>query len=319
VVKPRTVITGGSGQIGQILARHFHAHAHDVIVLARHPDTMPWRTVLWDPRSIGTWSRELDGADLVINLAGRSVNCRYTPANRREIKESRVQSTRILGEAIAAATHPPTLWINASTATIYRHAFDRAMNEHTGELGGNEPGAPSTWNFSIDVARTWERAFFESSTPDTRKVAIRTAMVMSPDRDGVFDTLLRLVRFGLGGTSGSGQQYVSWVHDTDFVSAIEFLVAHSELKGVVNISSPEPLPNREFMRALRRAWGTWAGLPASRWMLEIGAVFLWTETELILKSRRVVPTRLLEAGFEFRFPAWAGAARDLVSRWRESR
>jgi uncharacterized protein (TIGR01777 family) len=315
--KLRTVITGGSGQIGQILARHFHAYAHEVIVLSRHPDAMPWRTVLWDARTIGPWSRELDRADLVINLAGRSVNCRYTPANRREIKESRVQSTLVLGEAIARATHPPALWINASTATIYRHAFDRAMDEHTGELGGNEPGAPSTWNFSIDVARSWEQAFFESSTPETRKVAIRSAMVMSPDGGGVFDTLLMLVRFGLGGTSGSGRQYVSWLHDADFLSAIEFLVARPELEGVVNISSPEPLPNREFMRALRRAWGTPIGLAASRWMLEIGAVFLRTETELILKSRRVVPARLLEAGFEFRFPAWAEASRDLVSRWRE--
>jgi uncharacterized protein (TIGR01777 family) len=318
VAKLHIVITGGGGQIGQILARHFHARAHEVIVLSRHPDTKPWRTALWDPRSVGSWSRELDRADLVINLAGRSVNCRYTPANRREIKESRVQSTRILGDAIARATHPPTLWINASTATIYRHAFDCAMDEHAGELGGNEPGAPSTWNFSIDVARSWEQAFFQSSTPETRKVAIRSAMVMSPDRGGVFDTLLTLVRFGLGGTSGSGQQYVSWVHDVDFLSAIEFLVAHPELQGVVNISSPEPLPNCEFMRALRRAWGAPIGLAASRWMLEIGAVFLRTETELILKSRRVVPTRLLEAGFEFRFLKWPEAARDLVSRWRES-
>jgi uncharacterized protein len=317
VAKLRIVIPGGSGQIGHILARHFHAHAHEVIVLSRHPDAMPWRTVLWDARTVGPWSRELDRADLVINVAGRSVNCRYTTANRREIKESRVQSTRILGEAIARATHPPTLWINASTATIYRHAFDRAMDEHNGELGGNEPGAPSTWNFSIDVARSWEQAFFQSSTPETRKIAIRSAMVMSPDRGGVFDTLLTLVRFGLGGTSGSGRQYVSWVHDVDFLSAIEFLVAHLELQGVVNISSPEPQPNREFMLALRRAWGAPIGLAASRWMLEIGAVFLRTETELILKSRRVVPTRLLEAGFEFRFPAWPEAVRNLVSRWRE--
>jgi hypothetical protein len=192
------------------------------------------------------------------------------------------------------------------------------MDEHTGELGGNEPGAPSTWNFSIDVARSWEQAFFEATTPKTRRVAIRSAMVMSPDRGGVFDMLLRLVRFGMGGTSGPGKQYVSWVHYTDFLSAIEFLIAH-ELEGAVNISSPEPQPNREFMRALRSAWGASIGLAASDWMLEIGAVVLRTETELILKSRRVVPARLLEAGFEFRFPAWAEASRDLVCRWREAR
>lgn len=315
----RIVLPGGSGQIGQLLARYFYAQGHEVIVLARRPAITPWRTALWDAQSPGVWTRELDGADLVINLAGRSVNCRYNSANRREIKESRVRSTRVLGEAIAHAAHPPALWINASTATIYRHALDRPMDEHSGELGGNESGAPSTWNFSIDVARSWERAFFESPTPQTRKVAIRSAMVMSPDRGGVFDMLLRLVRFGLGGAAGSGRQYVSWVHDADFLTAIEFLIAHAELDGVVNVSSPEPLPNREFMRVLRRAWGAGIGLAASRWMLEIGAVFLGTETELILKSRRVVPARLLEAGFQFGFPSWGEAAGDLVERWRQAR
>ena len=314
--KLRIVIPGGSGQIGQMLARHFQAQSHQVIVLARHPAAAPWRTMLWDAQGLGAWVRELDRADLVINLAGRSVNCRYTPANRREIKQSRVQSTHIVGEAIARTPHPPALWINASTATIYRHALDRAMDEQNGELGGNEPGAPSTWNFSIDVARSWEQAFFDPQVPQTRKIAIRSAMVMSPDRGGVFDTLLRLVRWGLGGTSGSGRQYVSWVHDADFLAAIDFLIARSELAGIVNISSPKPVPNHEFMRVLRQAWGTPIGLPAARWMLEIGAVFLRTETELILKSRRVVPSRLLNAGFTFRFPSWSSAAGDLVSRWR---
>lgn len=314
----RIVIPGGSGQIGRILARHFHARGHSVVVLARHPGAAPWRTVLWDAREPGDWVRELDGADLVINLSGRSVDCRYNQANRREIRESRVRSTRALGHAIAKSSRPPVLWMNASTATIYRHALDRPMDEHTGELGGNEPDAPSTWAFSIDVARSWEEAFFESRTPHTRKVALRSAMVMSPGRGGVFDVLLRLVRFGLGGTAGSGRQFVSWVHDTDFVNAIEFLVAHPELDGAVNVASPGPLPNRDFMRALRRAWGAPIGLPAAHWMLEIGAVFLRTETELILKSRRVVPARLLEAGFVFQFPSWNEAAADLVKRWRKS-
>ena len=314
----RIVIAGGSGQIGRLLARHFNSQGHTVIVLARHPAGVPWRTVLWDSQELGAWARELDGADVAINLAGRSVNCRYNPANRSAIKESRVRSTRLLGAAIAEASNPPALWMNASTATIYRHALDRAMDEHTGELGGNEPGAPSTWNFSIDVARSWEQAFFESpSPPTTRKVALRSAMVMSPDRGGVFDVLLGLVRHGVGGASGSGQQYVSWVHDADFLSAIEFLIAHPELDGPVNIASPQPLPNREFMRVLRRAWGAPIGLPAATWILEIGAIFLRTETELILKSRRVVPARLLEAGFAFRFPSFGEAARDLVSRWRK--
>jgi uncharacterized protein (TIGR01777 family) len=314
----RIVIPGGSGQIGRILARHFHAQGHAVTVLARHPAVVPWRTVLWDAQEPGGWAHELDGADLVINLAGRSVNCRYNPANRREIKESRVRTTRLLGEAIAHMSNPPVLWMNASTATIYRHALDRAMDEQTGELGGAEPGAPSTWNFSIDVARSWEQAFFESHCPGTRKVALRSAMVMSPDRGGVLDVLLRLVRYGLGGAAGSGRQYVSWIHDADFLSAIDFLIAHPELDGVVNISSPGPLPNREFMRVLRQARGAPIGLPATAWMLEIGAAFLRTETELILKSRRVVPSRLLEAGFIFRFPEWREAAPDLLTRWRDT-
>jgi uncharacterized protein (TIGR01777 family) len=190
------------------------------------------------------------------------------------------------------------------------------MDELTGEIGGHEPNAPDTWRFSIDVATSWERAFFEALTPHTRKIALRSAMVMSPSRGGVFDVLLRLVRFGLGGAAGSGNQYVSWIHDTDFIHAIEFLIAHSELSGPVNLAAPNPVPNAEFMRSLRRAWGMPIGLPAPSWMLEIGAFFLRTETELILKSRRVVPTRLLQAGFDFRFPNWDVASRDLVARMR---
>ena len=312
----RIVIPGGSGQIGRILARHFHAHGHAVTTLTRGATAEPWSTTAWDGQMLGPWTRELDGADVVINLAGRSVNCRYNATNRREIMDSRVHTTRLIGEAIAQASRPPALWINASTATIYRHALDRDMDEHTGELGGNEPGAPAGWSFSIQVARSWERALFDAATPRTRRIALRSAVVVSPDPGGPFDLLIRLVRFGLGVASGSGRQYVSWVHDVDFVSAIEFLIDRPGLDGAINVSSPQPVPNREFMRTLRQAWGTSIGLPAASWVLEIGAVVLRTETELILKSRRVVPTRLLEAGFQFQFPAWKDAARDLVARWR---
>src|ERR1700674_2085890 len=196
----RIVIPGGSGQVGQILARHFHGQGYEVTVLARKMSAAPWRVLLWDGRELENWTEAIDGADVVINLAGRSVNCRYTPANRREIKDSRVQSTRVIGQAIAQSVHPPKLWMNASTATIYRHALDRPMDEQTGEIGGNEPNAPAKWRFSIDVATSWEGAFFDAPTPRTRKVALRSAMIMSPDQGGVFDTLLRLVRFGLGGT-----------------------------------------------------------------------------------------------------------------------
>jgi len=312
----KIVITGGSGQIGGILSRHFHGRGHEVAVIARHAEPAPWTTVTWDGLRVGEWGDHLNGADVVINLAGRSVNCRYNRANRREIMESRVVTTRLVGEAIAMSSSPPKLWMNASTATIYRHATDRAMDEVDGEIGGGEAGLPSSWRFSYDVATRWERAFFESKTPGTRKIAMRSGIVMSPDRGGAFETLLNLVRAGLGGTAGSGRQYVSWIHDADFAAAIEFLIAHPDLNGCVNISSPQPLPNRDFMAALRRSYGATIGLPATDWMLEVGAFFLRTETELILKSRRVVPRRLVEAGFEFRFPEWSGAAADLVRRQR---
>ena len=310
----KIVIPGGSGQIGRILAHHFHERGDQVTVLARHPAPSPWSTIAWDGEIPGPWTAALDNADLVINLAGRSVDCRYTPRNRRDILESRVRSTRVIGEAIAQSAHPPAIWMNASTATIYRHALDHPQDELTGELGGREHKAPDTWRFSIDVATAWERAFDEAATPRTRKVALRSAMVMSPSRGGVFDVLLRLVRIGLGGAAGSGAQFVSWIHDLDFLRAIDFLVGRPDLTGPVNLASPNPLPNAEFMRILRRQWGMPIGLPAAEWMLEIGAFFLRTETELILKSRRVVPTRLLQSAFEFQFPEWEFAARDLVAR-----
>ena len=314
----RIAIPGGSGQIGQILARHFHEQGHVVSVLSRHPNKAEWKTVFWNACDLGSWTEEIDGADAVINLAGRSVHCRYNAANRREIKNSRTITTGLIGQAIAQAKRPPRVWLNASTATIYGHVLDRAIDERTDPIGGDEPGAPSKWLFSVDVAASWERALFAAETPLTRKVALRSAMTMSPDQGGVFDALLRLVRFGLGGSAGSGQQFVSWVHDVDFTRAIDFLIAHDELSGAVNIASPHPVSNRNFMRCLRHAWcPQYIGIPASKWMLEIGALLLRTETELILKSRRVVPARLLESGFEFHFPNWRAAAQDLVHRWRE--
>ncbi|HEV2879101.1 MAG TPA: TIGR01777 family oxidoreductase, partial [Candidatus Eremiobacteraceae bacterium] len=312
----RVTIPGGSGQVGRLLASYFHAQGDDVTVIARNPTTAPWRSLIWDGRTLGAWTEAIDGANVIINLAGRSVNCRYNSDNRRIIKESRTETTRLVGQAIAAAKQPPTLWMNASTATIYRHAFDRPMDEATGELGGAEPDVPDTWRFSIDVAKSWEEAFFKSSTSRTRKIALRSAIVMSPSRGGAFDILLGLVRRGLGGASGDGKQFVSWIHDEDFVRAVEFLIGREQTQGVVNVSSPNPLPNREFMRALREAWGTRIGIPATAWILELGAFVAGSETELILKSRRVIPGYLMDAGFKFRFPRWAEAAVDLVRRWQ---
>lgn len=310
----KIVIPGGSGQVGMILARDFHRRGDEVVVLSRKSDQRPWRVVTWDGRSLGEWQSEIDGADVVINLAGRSVNCRYHQRNRREIVDSRILSTRVVGEAIAKAKNPPRLWLQASTATIYAHRYDAPNDEFTGIIGGNESGAPETWNFSIEVATGWEREFDAAVAPRTRKVAMRSAMTMSPDRHGIFDVLRTLVRLGLGGKMGDGRQFVSWIHEHDFIRAVRFLIEHEEINSKVNIASPNPLPNAKFMRELRAALGMPFGLPAPAWLLEIGAVFIRTETELILKSRRVVPGRLLDAGFDFEYPHWREAARELCAR-----
>ncbi len=314
----KIVLPGGSGQVGTLLARAFHQDGHEVAVLSRKLYQAPWRVAVWDAETIGDWAGEVDGVDAVINLAGRSVNCRYTPENRRLIKESRVLSTRAVGEAIASAKQPPKVWLQASTATIYAHRYDAPNDELTGILGGAEPDVPDTWRFSIDVARSWEQAADDADTPRTRKAKLRSAMVMSPDPGGVFNVLLRLVRHGLGGTEGNGRQYLSWIHGADFVRAVYWIIEREHLDGVVNLSSPKPLPNAEFMRVLRRAWGTPLGQPATKWMLEIGTFLMQSETELVLKSRRVVPARLLQDGFEFQFPGWPDAAQDLCRQWRNA-
>jgi uncharacterized protein len=314
----RVLLAGGSGQVGTLLTQHFVAAGHKVVILTRGRSNSLHgvRSVAWDGRP-GAWTEQLD-TDVLINLCGRSVNCRYNKKNRTEILESRVESTALLGKAIAQCLRPPRLWMNASTATIYRHSLDRDMDELTGELGGEEGDAPKEWRFSIEVAKRWEEAFFSARTPRTRKIALRSAMTMSAEGGGVFDEFLRIVRFGLGGTLGSGQQYVSWIHPADFVSAIDFLISNESLEGTINLASPNPLPNNLFMRKLREASGIPVGLPARAWMLEVGAFLMGTETELLLKSRRVVPARLLQAGFGFQFPDWGRAAKDLFIRWQGS-
>ncbi|NUO99943.1 MAG: TIGR01777 family protein [Nonomuraea sp.] len=313
----KIVIPGGTGQVGAVLDRAFTAAGHDVVVLTRRPARE--REAGWDGETLGPWAAEIDGSDLVVNLAGRSVDCRYTPDNLRAMMDSRVRSTRVVGEAIAAAARPPRVWLQMSTATIYAHRFDAPNDETTGVLGGAEPGVPGYWGYSVKIAKAWEREQEAAATPGTRKVALRTAMVMSPGRGGVFDVLLRLARLGLGGPVAGGAQYVSWIHDRDFVRAVEFLAGRDDLSGPVNLAAPEPLPQRDFMRALRAVWGMPVGLPATRWMAELGAYALRSDTELLLKSRRVVPGRLLEAGFAFEHARWPQAAEDLVRRARASR
>jgi uncharacterized protein (TIGR01777 family) len=309
----KIVIPGGTGQLGGVLARAFRARGDEVVVVGRAARD---GVSSWDGRTLGAWANELDGADVVINLAGRSVNCRYTEENLGAMMSSRVDSTRVVGEAIAQAARPPRVWLQMSTATIYAHRFDAPNDEIAGQMGGHEPDAPADWRRSIEIAEAWERALAEAATPRTRKVAMRTAMVMCAEPGGVFDVLSRLTRFGLGGPISGGAQFVSWIHERDFVRAVEFLVARDRLDGAINLASPGPLPQREFMASLREAWRAPIGLPATKWMLEVGAFFLRTDTELILKSRRVLPGRLRDAGFVFEWPDWSPAARELVARRR---
>jgi len=321
----KVVIAGGSGDLGALIAGAFSVMGHEVVILSRRtsppaapgePSATGVRFVSWDGRRLGDWAAEIDGAGIVVNLAGRTVNCRYSPKHRQEIVQSRVDSTRAIGEAIARAGRPPATWLQAATATIYSHRYDAPNDEDTGIIPEHEAGVPETWNFSLGVARSWEQALAEAPTLFTRKVALRISIVMSPQPGGAFDVMLGLVRRGLGGRAGDGRQYVSWIHQVDFLRAVLWVAAHPELSGAVNLASPGALPNAEFMRDLRRAWGIRFGLPAARWMLEIGALFLRTETELVLKSRRVAPARLLESGFTFQFPTWPAAAADLCANHR---
>jgi uncharacterized protein (TIGR01777 family) len=315
----KIVLPGGTGHLGRLLAAALDGH--ELVVLSRDPAAaVPGaRTVPWDGRTEGAWTAELDGADAVVNLAGRTVNCRYTAANLEQMLASRVQSAAAVGAAIAAAARPPRVWLQASTATIYAHRFDAANDEATGLIGGAEPGVPPYWAFSVRIAREWEQALHDAATPATRKVALRTAIVMAPGRGGAFAMLLGLTRLGLGGPVGGGRQYVSWLHGEDFARAVGWLLAHDELAGPVNLAAPGPLPQRELMAGLRAAAGVPVGLPATRWMAELGAFVLRSDTELLLKSRRVVPARLEQAGFAFRWPGWPAAAADLVAASRPAR
>lgn len=308
----KIVIAGGSGQLGQILTRGLRARGHEVVILSRRADVP---AVEWDGRTLGPWARELDGAAAVINLAGRSVDCRYGPRQRREILRSRVDSTRVIGEAIAAAAVPPRVWLQASTATIYAHRFDAPNDEHTGILGGSEAGAPRAWRFSTGVAKAWEAAIDDAHTPRTRKVKLRTSIVMSAS-GGPFALLLRHIRLGFG-RFGNGRQWMSWIHERDFFRAVHFLLLRDDVEGAVNVTAPDPLPNAAFIDILAEAWGRTFTIPSVRPLLDIGAFVMRTEPELVLKSRRVVPARLLEHGFTFEFEQWRGAARELVARTRQ--
>jgi hypothetical protein len=308
----RIILAGGSGFCGRLLATHFVLGGYEVVILTRSApqSAATGRQVIWDAKTVGEWARELDGAKAVINLSGRSVNCRYNAKNRRLILDSRVLSTRAIGQAIAQCKNPPAVWLNASTATIYKHSFDKEMDEN-GEIASHKDAKDE---FSVEVAQKWEEALNQAQTPNTRKVAMRMSMVFSSEVGTVYRVLRKLARLGLAGTLASGRQYVSWTHEEDYARAVEWLLAHAELSGPVNMAAPEPVTNKEMMAALRRAVGAPFGLPAARWMLEIGAFIMRTETELILKSRRVVPGRLLASGFKFNFPTLQKALADIENK-----
>lgn len=312
-MKKKIVLAGGGGFLGGMLQRWFAGKGWEVVVLTRRGGIAGEfaRFVEWDGESVGEWQTELEGAKALINLAGRSVACRYHAKNRREIWDSRILSTRALGKAVAGCPMPPSVWLNSSTATIYRHSEDRAMDEWTGEIGATRVAKDQ---FSVDVAKAWELEFREWDTPHTRKVALRTAMVLGSEPGGVFHVLRRLTAMGLGGRMGCGGQFVSWIHERDFCRAIDWLLNHNEISGVINLAAPEPIPNVEMMKCYRELLGVPFELPASRLMLEVGAWLMRTETELIIKSRRVIPGRLAREGFDFEFEHMADALTDLERR-----
>jgi len=274
-VKGRVVFAGGTGFIGTFLRERL-AQTYDVTLLTRHKETEAekFHQVQWDGHTLGDWTRELDGADALINLSGRSVNCRYNEKNKRDILESRVGSTRVLGQAIARSKTPPPIWLNASTATIYKHTFDHQMTERTGIIEAT-PEAKDA--FSIQVATAWEQTLNEAPTPQTRKVAMRTAMVFAANSGGVYRTLRSLARWGLGGPIAGGHQWISWIHEDDFCNALQWIIDHDDLSGPVNIASPNPIQQRDMARIILRERGMPVGMHATRWMLEVGAFIHRTE------------------------------------------
>lgn len=312
----RIVIAGASGFIGSHLVGQFRAGGDSVALIGRTGPDARWG-------STAAITDVIDGADVLINLAGKSVNCRYTDGNRAEIMRSRIETTRELAAAIHDCEHPPAVWINASTATIYRHSEDRPMTESSGELGTG---------FSVDVATAWEGEFFKPVLPETRRVALRLGIVLG---DGsALSPLVRLVQVGLGGPQRdgrwfptrervaagtfhrfgvpAGRQKFSWIHLDDVLGAIRFLIDRDDIDGVVNLTAPIPVDNTTLMATLRRVLRVPFGLPAFRWMLELGSAAIGTETELVLKSRWVVPERLLEAGYQFAHPQLEAALRDII-------
>jgi uncharacterized protein (TIGR01777 family) len=301
----KIILAGGNGYLGSVLAAYYAELAEQVIVLSRKYKAPEGniKTLVWDGINEGEWVKAIEGAELLVNLCGKNVNCRYTVKNREEIISSRVIPTMLLNRVVEKLNAPPALWINITSATIYRHAEDFPQDEEKGQIG---------YGFSIDVCKQWETAFFADTNASTRKIALRMGIVLGR-KDSVFPRLLNLVKFGMGGKQGNGQQYISWVHEQDAARCIEWLLQHREINGVVNCTAPEAIKNADLMLAIRKTYGMPIGLPAPTWLLEIGARLIGTETELILKSRWVTPKRLLDSGYDFLFTKAEHAIDDLLS------
>ncbi|MFK7949956.1 MAG: TIGR01777 family oxidoreductase [Saprospiraceae bacterium] len=289
----KIIIPGGSGFLGQHLANYFSNKGFEIIILSR--STKPSKGNIyyakWDGKTMGDWTSHFENAFAIINMTGRSVDCRYTATNKTEILNSRVDSTKIIGEAIEKTKNPPKIWLNSSTGTIYRYSEDKEMTEKEGEIGEG---------FSVDVAKAWEKTFQEVKNPNVRKVIMRTSIVIGKN-GGAMQPLVQLTKFGLGGSQGTGKQFISWLQVQDFCRITEYLIDNQNAEGIYNVVSPKPIRNKTFMKILRNVLHVPIGLPAMKWMIEIGAFFMRTESELVLKSRRLVPERLLSEGFEFKY------------------
>ncbi len=302
------VIAGGSGFIGTSLATHLTDAGVPVVVLSRGAPKIerPWRRVAWDARTLGDWKDELDGAAGLVNLVGRTVDCVKTPDHRDEILRSRVEATRVLGEAVRAVDAPPPVWVQMSTAHIYGDPPSIVCDENS----------PTGLGLAPLVGKAWEAAFHEAVLPEQRGVVLRTSFVIGKDRGaggGALARLRLLARLGLGGRVGSGTQGMSWIHEADMNALFECALTNPGMAGTYIASAPSPVPQVEFMRTLRGAMGMPIGLPAFAWMVRLGApLVLGTDPELALYGRYVVSRRLADEGFEFRFPELGPAIADLV-------
>jgi uncharacterized protein len=302
----KIVIAGGSGFLGEAMAKYFSELGYEIVIISRQTkaNSEKIKFVTWDGKNLGEWVNELENTTALINMAGKSVNCRYNEANKRQIYDSRLLSTRVLGLAVQKCQNPPQVWLNSSSATIYRHAQDRPMDELEGEIGSG---------FSVDVCQKWEAEFNQADTPQTRKIILRTAIVLGKT-GSVFPYLLRIVKLGWGGRQGSGKQMFSWIHVEDFNRAVQYFIDNQALSGVFNLSSPQPLANQNLMQAIRQTSQFPFGLSAETWMVKLGAWLIGSEAELLLKSRWVLPRRLLEAGFQFKYSTLAEALSELLSK-----